>query len=252
MRDDETWCKDCFDNFLSTRYPSVHRVWEDGTEPPDFFLTLDSVRFAVEISKLSEQVHTPKGSIPEASYDAATERFRKDVEQEALSSGFLSGSYALSFDGPLSDVRRGYRNAKAVALQYIERTRAATSARERDLVPMEPGLITIEKLTPSGDLITGVWNGATKWGDQIEEDAVRHLDSMLDEKRRKMARIQPPIILLADNRLALTFAVADAFRRFSISRANAAFFDGVFVLSGDGVSPVSRIYVARQLSRVLR
>ena len=46
MREDEEICRKCFDRYLRTRLGSRILAWEEGGEPPDYYLRVDNRRFA--------------------------------------------------------------------------------------------------------------------------------------------------------------------------------------------------------------
>ena len=51
----EELCKSCFDKYLREQLPDSNVVWEDVEqryEPPDFYLTIDNAKYAVEVTIL--------------------------------------------------------------------------------------------------------------------------------------------------------------------------------------------------------
>ena len=59
MRADEEFAKQAFDQSLESK-GSSERIWPDGDEPSDFYLTADGEDFDVEIATLMEQVTIPE------------------------------------------------------------------------------------------------------------------------------------------------------------------------------------------------
>jgi hypothetical protein len=77
MRPDEEFCKNCFDGYLRDQL-GLLTAWRTGKDPPDYFLTIRSATFAVEVTQLFGEVRTDAGaSMGDEQYDASVGRMNE-------------------------------------------------------------------------------------------------------------------------------------------------------------------------------
>jgi hypothetical protein len=57
VRKEEEQAKGYFNGFLEARYSPRDILWEDGDEPPDYWLTLSGARYAVEVTSILERAN---------------------------------------------------------------------------------------------------------------------------------------------------------------------------------------------------
>ena len=53
----EIICQRSFNEYLTSRFRSTIIKWSDGDEPPDYFLTLDGEKYAIEVTALKEPIN---------------------------------------------------------------------------------------------------------------------------------------------------------------------------------------------------
>jgi hypothetical protein len=94
-------------HFCKTVLYSIPSTWEEVTqqnEPPDYYLSLDNTKFAVEDTSLTELVSV--GTSSSLSHSIISMFFRQfvdKVESEAKAGGYLQGNYLVSFSTPIDD-----------------------------------------------------------------------------------------------------------------------------------------------------
>jgi hypothetical protein len=52
----EEFCRSRFDAYLQQRNVSERIEWQEGPEPPDYYLAVGDQRFAVEVTTISEKL----------------------------------------------------------------------------------------------------------------------------------------------------------------------------------------------------
>src|SRR5262245_40677912 len=91
-RIDEICARDAFAPHLQARgYPGA--VWEPGSQPPDWYLTLTAECYAVEVTQVMETVAVGGLKLSERGLTGALNRAVADLEEEAKRAGILSGAY---------------------------------------------------------------------------------------------------------------------------------------------------------------
>ena len=96
MRADEEFAKQAFDQYLENKGVS-ERIWRDGDEPPDYYLTTDNEDFVVEVTTLIIQVQTSPQPLSSATVHGSVIKFVKEIEKTALNAGTLRGKYFIFF-----------------------------------------------------------------------------------------------------------------------------------------------------------
>ena len=225
MRTEEEFCKQCFDGYLRERL-GLSTQWRLGNEPPDYYLTVGGRTFAVEITQVFGQVTTEaEESMGDEEYEASMETLCESIRRAAIAEGMLNGFYLIQFVGPFGQFRRSRSLITAGVLQYIRGTQHATTAPGR-VVFSEIGLqmkdigfapetiaefvgdrwipesCSIEKLGGAPDGIECVAGSRSRfmWEGQVLAEACRMLQGAVSQKRRKLAEISEPLILLVLHR----------------------------------------------------
>src|SRR4030042_4903594 len=102
----EEFCKSCFDKYLRELLPDSNFIWtevEQKQEPPEFYLSVDEVKYAVEVTRLILKADVgTKDALPIGIVRDLLRKFIiDDVETIALQNHFLSGSYLVNFSKPI-------------------------------------------------------------------------------------------------------------------------------------------------------
>ena len=104
-REDEEFCKSRFSEFLANVLKTKGIEWEDGprNEPPDYYLTINNTRFAVEVTQFQVTRDTILGTgrVLEKTYEAWCRQLVEEIEGIVISEGVLKGTYVISFDAPI-------------------------------------------------------------------------------------------------------------------------------------------------------
>lgn len=202
MREDEELCKRSFDRYLEGNLCHASRVWRQGEDPPDYYLTLGGREFAVEVTSLMLALNTDSRSLPYRAYIASANKITKTVESRAIGQGILSGTYVTSFRGPFDDFGKIRGLVEKAALNYISDTRDLTKALYQDILPQGRTGCGIQKAHGKSDKVTcGMSSlGWLKWEGEIQAEASTLLRNAASTKRRKLEGVALPKILLLLNR----------------------------------------------------
>lgn len=209
-RPDEEQCREAFDTFVK-RFMSCSRVtWEQvaqQNEPPDYYLLLDGMRYAVEVTTIMEMVSFLGGRRPLPLGVIADEfrQFVKDVESVARQKGSLRGHYLVIFNKPIDHFSSVSEQISQRLLDYIRRTSSLETAPEeivfRKSVPEQmPQVCSIQKLGLLPDRVLCGGPVLWKWEGDAISDLCGLLNDSLDNKTQKLSKIaNPKILLLLDD-----------------------------------------------------
>jgi hypothetical protein len=189
-RADEELCKIQFDAFLRKLFAPSEVSWIEVAqqdEPPDYYLLLDSTRFAVEVTTLLEKVLVGSGSpLPHAVITKILQDFVDEVEATAKAESCLHGDYLVAFPTPIDNFATVRDEIQEGLLGYICDTGNLEIAPlkiifERIISQQRPQQCAIQKVSNRLDRVTSggpVW---MKW----EGDATIDLCSLLSESLKK-------------------------------------------------------------------
>jgi len=232
LKPEEIWCKDQFSAELRSLLPHASAQWQPGAEPPDFFVELLGIRFAVEATALVDYVTLGKTRLPDVTIYRSTNKLVQGIESAALQQGVLAGAYGVWFSDPIDNLGRNAPGIKARALEYISETRDASTAQQVDLLPSCPGRLSIFKVSDRAASVSPGWsNGEAKWEAQIVSESHSSLTETLEEKMRKLQAVVEPKILLVENALMLGPAAPAAFHSYVLSPQHASFYEAIFVFA---------------------
>jgi hypothetical protein len=114
-RDDEEFARETFTRFLA-RTGSVPPVWQDGTEPPDYFLSWQSAQYAVEVTQVMESFDVGARPLPYQGMAKALTGLTRRIQARALAAGVLHGTYGCPAPIPNSRIRNlGLRRQSCVS-----------------------------------------------------------------------------------------------------------------------------------------
>lgn len=238
-RKEESFAKRQFDQFLSTTVPDMPRHWIDVPlvdEPPDFYLFLDSVTFAVEVSALVEKVRV--GSRTQLPRRVAVEHLRalvQDCESLASQRDLLSGQYVVRFSGTLTDLPEIRALLMTAILDYVEMTKQVDTSPYR-LVFRQRGEHRMEEcgvLKASANGARIVFGGLvfSRWEVEAERILCTLLGAALASKSKKLQRLREPKILLLIDRYP--FGHREMYTRISLAGLPLGGFHTVYVVRHD-------------------
>jgi len=240
-RADEELCKMQFDAFLREFFAPSEVSWIEVAqqdEPPDYYLLLDSTRFAVEVTTLLEKVLVGSGSpLPHAVISKILRDFVEEVEATAKAeSCFLHGDYLVAFPTPIDNFAAVRDEIQEGLLGYIRDTGNLEKAPlkivfERIISQQRPQQCGIQKVGNKLDRVTlggPVW---VKWEGDATIDLCGFLSESLNTKVNKLRDITvPKILLLFDDYI---FADLGMYEKCIPQISSLSSFHTVFVVQGN-------------------
>jgi len=178
--DEELVCADSLVFCLKHRH-GCHQVdvRREENDPPDFWITVNGVLFAAEVTSVVEGEN----------YHARGRKLREDINKTAHQKGCLAGSYALSIKRePIIPKRNSdeWHNIIGQAISFIEATKSVTSTEAFALIDEGLNKLTIEKCSAKGEDVGLLGPITVKWGIEIQEDLCHIMNERIIEKRKKL------------------------------------------------------------------
>lgn len=196
MRQDEEFCQKSFDVYLKSKIAPRNITWMEGNQEiaPDYYLTIEAERFAVEITTLDEKVEKDGKKVPiKAIYDSCR-RFVKNVEEEAVRKGVLTGTYYMAFPLIHIDFYRVQKALKNTVLEFFADTQLVPKTGPKE-IKVEDGYCSIYKTTNSGvNFKLAIYPTSAKW--VSAEEPCAYLEEILNNKSKKLARLNDSKILV--------------------------------------------------------
>lgn len=203
-----------------------------GSDPPDYWFTVGGIRYAVEVTRLVQQQgrHSRYGS------QAVLERWVKELSRAAINRNDLVGRYALFLDHKVAESPHQVRRAlRLQLLELLHQTRHLPVFHLRSLLTVDPWLARISKHSGEGASISLVTTGFTAWGADVEVNTRSILQRALATKRKKLAGVQEPLVLVLLNGYLL--ADAQTYERV-MEDLDLKFFAGVYLIHSDECTPL--------------
>jgi hypothetical protein len=192
-REDEEICKEEFEAFL--RSQGISNIsWDNGDEPPDYYLNTAGVRYAVEVTNLMEQVETDGRQMSHLGFRHKVTRFVRNVERQARQEGILAGAYSLRCK-PRDDFASQKRRIREQLLEYIRTTQGSVAPPARVLLGRGYSSWSVEKLQSESRFLIPSVSGA-KWEVEAQNELCQLLQNVLLQKTEKLRSIDLPKILL--------------------------------------------------------
>ena len=207
-RPDEELCKVQFDAFLGQFFDPSEISWIEVAqedEPPDYYLVLGSVWFAVEVTTLLENVSVGTASpLPPEIIGRFLRGFVKEVEQVARAEGSLHGKYLVTFSTPIDGFSNVRDAIRAKLLDYIRKTSSMKSSSpeivfERIVPDHRRQQCGIQKVDGRRDRIDSGGPFWVKWEGEATADLCDLIEGSLTTKASKLTGVaEPKILLLLD------------------------------------------------------
>lgn len=185
----EEFCRDEFHGWLKCHLGEIPD-WKPGDEPPDFWLTLNEVKYAVEVTRIVCQ---------DARTDwASLRRMVKEASEEARTAGDLSGTYLVAFEGRVAQLRKVRRSIKERLLQYVRQT-ASVETQKGEAIEVEGTVLcTIRKLHNKGAALLAA-GGVHNKGCLVSEaqtELGRLLQDSFTAKSKILGKTNCPTVLI--------------------------------------------------------
>jgi len=168
---DEEYAKKSFVQFFE-QHPVVHiENWRES-ETPDYFVSINNIDYAVEVTAVMNQLSKERINKPIASLFASISNLKAEIKRETVNLGLLDGAYILRINKPLeiSKKQKIYEYAKV----YIE----------------------IEKIHTKKKYIAICGPTLTRWDGEVFKEISLLLNDRISSKSKKLTDITYPKILL--------------------------------------------------------
>jgi hypothetical protein len=238
-RVDEEFCKAQFDDFIKQFFAPSQVTWEEvarQNEPPDYYLLLNSTKYAVEVTTLIELVSVGESSsLPHDVISRFFQEFADEVEDIAGAEGYLQGNYLISFSTPIDDFATVRDGIQAKLLEYIRNTSGLerTSLEmvfERAVPQQRPQQCGIQKVGSKPYRVVVGGPAWFKWEGEAAKDICDLLNESLDTKADKLKDIAEPKILLLLDRYRL--ADRQMYEKCVAQLSSLVHFHTVFIVLG--------------------
>jgi hypothetical protein len=202
----EEYCKSQFDNWLRSTYSAAEIDWEYvsvGQQPPDFYLTLDGKKYAVEVAIVMRHPQVGDKRIPDAQIDHALRRFVLDVAIKCRKDGVLLGAYFVNFPQGVANFGKIKTRLETQIVNYVKQTQMMESCEAKQITINDQMICEIDKMHNEGAYIATIGLGYGGSETKIYKDFCPELKRELADKVRVLKKIKEPCILLLDDEFYL-------------------------------------------------
>ncbi|MCH7626179.1 MAG: hypothetical protein IIC83_09670 [Chloroflexi bacterium] len=202
----EIICQCSFDKYLTSKFDSSIIEWSDGAEPPDYYLTLDDKRYAVEVTALVERIKLGLEEKPINTISDSLRRMVDEAENEAVLRGDLNGRYTVYLREPVDRFSKQRLSITQKILEYVRATKGAESFPPKVLLWQNGRTcVAIAKSASQPSIIDpfDCIEGSDGWPGDLREAACKMLQTAINEKSPKMSHLFMPKILILDGRYSL-------------------------------------------------
>ena len=209
-------------------------------EPPDYWLSIGTQRFAVEVTTLvTEYSQAGKTPASEIGIGASIARLCEAIEASAKEAGILRGLYVLCFEPPFDNFFPSKRAIADQAREFIAKTKDSPQTGFMPCRAPEGQQFLIQK-TSAQTCGVGHAMGSSSggWAGDVEIQVQSLLDQVIAEKAGKLEGVkEPKILLLLDEYFC---ADATVHERCCKNVKAAPSFRAIFLVTE--AERVSRIY----------
>lgn len=222
--DEEKVCIDSFKFYLKDQFDCNIEVHQEDNDPPDYWISVESQEFAVEITSIVEN----------QSYHASITYLKNDIKKEIIQNKAIQGTYALVFKGtPEIPKRHSKQRASLIqnSIKLMLKLEPLYILDEDTLFKDDKGVIKITKCSDTGSTIGNIGPTEAKWEGQVEVELQELLKVRLDDKIEKLSKANPfkthreYILLLYD---AYGYGNHNNAQKALLSLDNYNFFHSIF------------------------
>jgi hypothetical protein len=229
----EQFCQSKFDEFLKSLKESSAIYWEKGDDPPDYYLYLDGVKFAVEVTRLMSKVGVGANKpLPLVIIIDLLKQIVVDVEREAKRDDYLQGTYLVYFSKPIENLASNRSVLQSGLLKYIRDTQNLGNALPQMIYKKDRQTCQIRKQDLNEDKVVMGGPNESKWDSEIIVEMCQLLVDRLIEKQRLLRNIVYPKILLLHDKYP--FVDPARYKECMLTNSMLASFHTLFVIQGDG------------------
>lgn len=223
----EEFCKRHFDAWLERNRPCSKRNWNKGFDPPDFFLDMDDVRYAVEVSRIMDEERLTAS--------ISLERMVDDIESKLLADGSISGLYVVDAEEALQHGARYRRELQKRIISFVEETKNVPRVTN-DFIEIEGRRVArIEKHSISGANLYCNGIGTGGWVAEISHEYEKSAGDIIRRKASGLRENDQSILLLQD---ALGPFHPRILQNVIRSIPESAAFEAVYVIRTDDAGEV--------------
>jgi hypothetical protein len=232
----EQFCRDSLERFIRKIDPSSSLIWEDveqKNEPPDYYLSVNKIRFAVEVTRLvrKEQVGTEK-PLPVGIIRDFLKKFVSDeIEAVARDNGSLHGSYLVSFSKPITNFAAVKDLIQSELLTFVSDTQLAGQASPQVVYKCCRQECQIEKLSNLDDKVFMGGPIISNWEGDAQAEVAQLIYDRLNEKTHRLRNINNPKILLLHNKYQFSDLIR-IWKKCIPAESPLDIFHAVFVVHG--------------------
>ena len=231
-RNDEKFCRDAFDSFLSERSNTQPYFWGeilDINEPPDYLLNFHGKQYAVEVTAIVGRIHLSNKSKPSPEVFTALRYFAEKCTKEAIDKGCLKGAYVLNLMA-VDEFKQATTVARPLILDYLEKTIVAKKFEEQQVFQERGRRWTIRKYGNRKNYLGYTLGQDGTWEGQISKDLESLFNSRVQDKVKKLSNVtMPKILLLLDQ-----FFLSDENEWLSLINQPQEDFHTIARISDDG------------------
>lgn len=194
----EEICKRCFHKYLTKELRIKDVKWFPGKEPPDYYIEVNNVKYAVEQTNIIDRVSINSKDVSFPTIIFSLRDFLREVEKEAKENDILMGTYAVAFSRPIVNLSKFKNSIKENIIKYVKRTKFDSCKYEEVIFKQENGKVTIikqnkklQKIGIGGPPISN-WPGS-------KQEALNLIQDRITVKLDKLSGIKLPKILLLLN-----------------------------------------------------
>ena len=229
----EEFCKSCFDKYLRKLLPDSNIVWEDVEqryEPPEFYLTIDGEKYAVEVTRLLLKADVgTKDNLPLNKVRDILRKFVNDeIETVAETNNFLNGYYKVTFSKPITNLTQVKDNLQNALLSYICATQYLSKAPPRQVYKHGREKCSVEKLHIEEDKVVMGGPFIPRREDEALAEVQQLLEDRLSKKECKLRKLNFPKILLLHNKYH--FADFQTYKKSITDAPSLPAFQAVFLV----------------------
>jgi hypothetical protein len=195
---DEEISKKSFSDWLACQNFSSTPVWsevEQKNEPPDWYLTLENTRYAVETTSIVDSLQDFDPPLSSFAVSAYLKAFIEEVEVEATKRNILAGSYIVYLP-PIPNFQQHRQWLFNKIISFVESTKDSPCDEEIHLGMVKNSSIVITRFPSNKNKIYEAISYGVKIESTASENLSRLIEKALKQKSEKLKKLDSPIFLL--------------------------------------------------------
>jgi hypothetical protein len=157
------------------------RVYPEKNDPPDFWIDIDGLQYAVEITSI----------VKDQAYHATCFSLKDMVKKKADEEKMLNGKYCLEVIGHPDLPRRNTKESLALVsniLSFIENTVTDKTTELFKIILDQQGHLGIRKISAEGATIGLFFTSEPKWEGEVQNELQELIQEAVTSKRKKLEK----------------------------------------------------------------